>query len=92
MKEKRGEWDSSLSFLLAMVGSAVGLGNIWRFPYVAYTNGAGTFMIPYIVSILFVGLPFIFIEYGAGYKFKSGLSKILRKINKKYDILHGLFN
>ncbi len=44
-------------------------------------------MIPYVIAILFVGVPFIFVEYGAGYKFKAGLSKILRKINKKYEYI-----
>lgn len=88
MKEKKQvKWDSNLSFLLAMIGSAVGLGNIWRFPYVAYTNGGGAFLIPYIISILILGIPLLFVEYGAGYKFKAGISKIAHDINKKYEYL-----
>ncbi|RAP47776.1 MAG: sodium-dependent transporter [Methanosphaera sp. rholeuAM6] len=85
--KKRVKWDSNLSFLLAMIGSAVGLGNIWRFPYVAYTNGGGAFLIPYIISILFMGIPLLFVEYGAGFKFKSGISRITHKINPKYEYL-----
>lgn len=87
MTENSNQWNSTLGFLLAMIGSAVGLGNIWRFPYIAYTNGGGTFLIPYIIAILCVGAPFVFIEYGAGYKFKAGLSKTLRTINKKYEYI-----
>lgn len=86
-EKKQVKWNSNLSFLLAMIGSAVGLGNIWRFPYVAYTNGGGAFLVPYIISILFLGIPLLFIEYGAGYKFKSGISKIAHKINSKYEYL-----
>ena len=48
----KNEWGSNLSFLLAMIGSAVGLGNIWRYPYVLYSNGGVAFFIPYIVIIL----------------------------------------
>ena len=48
----QNEWGSNLSFILAMIGSAVGLGNIWRYPYVLYSNGGGAFYIPYIVAIL----------------------------------------
>lgn len=87
MTENSNQWNSTLGFLLAMIGSAVGLGNIWRFPYIAYTNGEGTFLIPYIIAILCVGAPFVFVEYGAGYKFKAGLSKTLRTINKKYEYI-----
>ena len=47
----KNEWGSNLSFVLAMVGSAVGLGNIWRYPYVLYSNGGGAFYIPYIVMV-----------------------------------------
>lgn len=86
-EQKHEKWNSNLSFLLAMIGSAVGLGNIWRFPYVAYTNGGGAFLIPYIMSILLLGIPLLFVEYGAGYKFKSGISKIAHKINKKYEYI-----
>ncbi len=84
---EKNQWDSTITFLLAMIGSAVGLGNIWRFPYVAYTNGGGAFIIPYIVAILCVGIPFIYVEYGAGYKFKASLSKILNQINEKYEYI-----
>ena len=62
----KNEWGSNLSFLLAMIGSAVGLGNIWRYPYVLYSNGGGAFFIPYIVAILIMGIPFLILEYGVG--------------------------
>lgn len=79
------KWESNLTFVLAMIGSAVGLGNIWRYPYVAYTNGAGAFLLPYIISIICFGIPLLFMEYGTGYKFKVGMSNIVRKINTKYE-------
>lgn len=81
------KWNSSFSFVIAMIGSAVGLGNIWRYPYVAYSNGGGAFLLPYIISIIFMGIPLLFIDYGAGFKFKAGITKIFRKINKKYEFI-----
>ena len=54
-EEHRGAFSSRKVFILAAIGSAVGLGNIWRFPYVAYENGGGAFMIPYIVALLTAG-------------------------------------
>lgn len=80
-------WNSSISFLLAMIGSAVGLGNIWRYPYVAYSNGGGAFFLPYIISIFCIGIPLLFVEYGAGFKFKAGISKVFRSINEKYEYI-----
>ena len=59
----KNEWGSNISFVLAMVGSAVGLGNIWRYSYVLYSNGGGAFYIPYIVAILLMGVPFLILEY-----------------------------
>ena len=83
----KNEWGSNLSFILAMIGSAVGLGNIWRYPYVLYSNGGGAFYIPYIVAILLMGIPFLILEYGVGYDFKSSFPKAIRKINAKWEYL-----
>ncbi|MBQ6098518.1 MAG: sodium-dependent transporter [Methanobrevibacter sp.] len=83
----KNEWGSNLSFILAMIGSAVGLGNIWRYPYVLYSNGGGAFYIPYIVAILLMGMPFLILEYGVGYNFKSSFAKAITKINSKFEYL-----
>ena len=83
----KNEWGSNLSFILAMIGSAVGLGNIWRYPYVLYSNGGGAFYIPYIVAILLMGIPFLILEYGVGYNFKSSFAKAITKINSKFEYL-----
>ena len=56
---KRETFNSRNVFILAAIGSAVGLGNIWRFPYVAYTNGGGAFVIPYLVALLTATLPLL---------------------------------
>ena len=84
---KENKWGSNLSFILAMIGSAVGLGNIWRYPYVLYYNGGGAFYIPYIVAILLMGIPFLILEYGVGYNFKSSFAKASKKINSKFEYL-----
>ena len=83
----KNEWGSNLSFILAMIGSAVGLGNIWRYPYVLYSNGGGAFYIPYIVAILLMGIPFLILEYGVGYNYKSSFAKAIRKINSKWEYI-----
>ncbi|ORX82462.1 Na+-dependent transporter SNF family [Anaeromyces robustus] len=70
-----------------MIGSAVGLGNIWRFPFVLYKNGGGAFYIPYLVALCIFGVPFLILEYAVGYNFKSSFAKGLRKINKKFEFL-----
>lgn len=85
--EDKNEWGSNLSFILAMIGSAVGLGNIWRYPYVLYSNGGGAFYIPYIVAILLMGIPFLILEYGVGYNYKSSFAKAITKINSKFEYL-----
>lgn len=85
--DKNNEWGSNLSFILAMIGSAVGLGNIWRFPYVLYKNGGGAFYIPYIFALLIFGIPFLILEYAVGYNFKASFAKSLNKINSKLQFL-----
>ena len=84
---QKNEWDSSLAFIFAMIGAAVGLGNIWRFSYVLYSNGGGSFFIPYLMAIAIMGIPFLILEYGVGFSFKESFSKIMKKINPKFEII-----
>lgn len=79
------QWGSNLSFILAMIGSAVGLGNIWRYPYVLYSNGGGAFYIPYLVAILVFAIPFIMLEYGVGYNFQSSFTKAITHLKPKFE-------
>ena len=82
---KKQEWNSNLAFMMAMIGSAVGLGNIWRFPNVLYSNGGGSFMIPYIVSLFLLGISFVLVEYAVGFKFKKSIARILFSIKEKLE-------
>jgi len=70
-----------------MIGAAVGLGNIWRFSYVLYSNGGGSFFIPYFVAIAIMGVPFLILEYGVGFSFKESFSKVMRKIKPEFEII-----
>ncbi|XP_078402281.1 sodium- and chloride-dependent neutral and basic amino acid transporter B(0+)-like [Cetorhinus maximus] len=63
---ERGSWSSKTDYLLSMIGCAVGLGNVWRFPYLAYRNGGGTFLIPYTLMLALVGIPMFFLESSFG--------------------------
>ena len=80
-----GQWDSTLTFIFAMIGVAIGLGNIWRFSYIVYSNGGGTFFIPYFFAIALMGIPFLILEYGIGFSFKKSFSEIFKSINPKFE-------
>lgn len=84
---QQGQWDSSLAFIFAMIGAAVGLGNIWRFSYVLYSNGGGSFFIPYFTAIAIMGIPFLILEYGVGFSFKESFSKIMKTIKPEFEII-----
>ncbi len=80
------KWSSNIAFVLAMIGSAVGLGNIWRYPYILYSNGGGAFYIPYLVAILVLAIPFLILEYGVGYNYQSSFTKAIIKIKPKLEL------
>ena len=73
---KRDAWGNYCEFFLSSLGLAVGIGNVWRFPYVAYENGGGSFLIPYIVMLIFVGFPAFFMEQSLGQYGKVGANKV----------------
>ncbi len=77
---KRALFSSRAAFLFAAIGSAVGLGNIWRFPYVAYENGGGAFLIPYLVALLTAGIPLLFLDFAIGHRFRGSAPKAFRRI------------
>ncbi|XP_043238326.1 sodium-dependent nutrient amino acid transporter 1-like [Amphibalanus amphitrite] len=64
--QERDQWSSPIEFLLSCVAMSVGLGNVWRFPFTAYENGGGAFLIPYLVVLLFIGKPLYFMELAMG--------------------------
>ncbi|WP_102505306.1 sodium-dependent transporter [Salinivibrio kushneri] len=84
---KREQWGSRAGFILAAVGSAVGLGNIWRFPYMAYENGGGAFFIPYLFAMLTAGIPFMIMEFGLGKKLRGSSPVVFSKLNSKFEWL-----
>jgi NSS family neurotransmitter:Na+ symporter len=84
---QRSKWGTNLGFLLAAIGSAVGLGNIWRFPYVAYENGGGAFLIPYFVALFTAGIPILMLEFALGHHREASAPMAFRHIDPKWEWL-----
>lgn len=82
-KSERGQWGSRLTFILAAVGSAVGLGNAWRFPGLAAKHGGGTFLMIYLLMMLILGIPLLMMEIAIGRRTKSGAICSMGSISKK---------
>ena len=81
--EKRTQWASGIGFLLATAGSAVGLGNLWKFPYLMGNNGGFIFLIAYIAFVLVLGLPVMITEMSIGRHTQSNPIGAYKKIHKK---------
>ena len=84
---KRTRWDSRTAFVLAAIGSAIGLGNIWRFPYICYKYGGGAFLIPYFVALLTAGIPLLILEFAIGHRMEGSAPLSFAKISKKTEWL-----
>ncbi|CAC5412920.1 SLC6A15S [Mytilus coruscus] len=69
---ERESWDNKVQYLLAVVGFAVGLGNVWRFPYLAQKNGGGAFLIPYVIMLAIEGIPLFYLELAVGQRLRKG--------------------
>ncbi|CAF0862783.1 unnamed protein product [Adineta ricciae] len=65
-EEQREEWDRPIEFILSLIGCSVGLGNVWRYPYIAFKNGGGAFLIPYFCVYFLIGTPLYFLELSLG--------------------------
>ncbi|KAF5299704.1 hypothetical protein FQA39_LY11499 [Lamprigera yunnana] len=76
----RETWNKKVEFLLAVIGFAVDLGNVWRFPYICYQNGGGAFLIPYTIMLIFGGLPLFYMELALGQFHRSGCLTIWKRI------------
>ncbi len=81
----RQKFNSKMGFILSAVGSAVGLGNIWRFPYVLYENGGGSFLIPYFIAIFTAAIPLLILEYTLGNKFRGSAPLAFARNNPKFE-------
>ncbi|WP_078379102.1 sodium-dependent transporter [Sutcliffiella halmapala] len=85
--ENRPQWGTRAGFILAACGSAIGLGNIWRFPAVAYENGGGAFFLPYLFALLTAGIPLLILEFTLGHKYRGSAPLTYARLSKKYEWL-----
>ncbi|MEM4689507.1 MAG: sodium-dependent transporter [Archaeoglobaceae archaeon] len=81
----RESWASRAGFVLAAIGSAIGLGNIWRFSYLAHANGGGAFLIPYFIALFVTGISLLMVEFALGHKFKASAPMAMRQIGRKFE-------
>jgi neurotransmitter:Na+ symporter, NSS family len=82
--ESREQWGSHLGFIFAAIGSAVGIGNIWRFPYIVGTNGGGAFLFTYLIVIFSFGLAFMLLELAVGRHYKTSVLSSFASIRKRF--------
>ncbi|PNV59894.1 sodium-dependent transporter [Clostridium sp. chh4-2] len=89
-KQKRSQWASNLGFILAAAGSAVGLGNIWKFPGKVAANGGGAFLICYILIVAFIGFPVMLAELSIGRSTQKNVIGAFRQLNRHWSFAGGI--
>lgn len=82
---ERGQWSNKLEFVLSVAGEIIGLGNVWRFPYLCYKNGGGAFFIPYLIFLFSCGIPVFFLEVALGQYTSQGGITCWRKISPLFE-------
>ena len=82
--ESREQWGSNAGFIVACIGSAIGLGNIWRFPYIVGENGGGAFLVPYVVITVFFGIAFMVLEFAVGRSYRVSVISSIMQIREKF--------
>jgi NSS family neurotransmitter:Na+ symporter len=82
LEEQRENWGSRAGFILAAIGSAVGLGNLWGFPYKLYSYGGGAFLIPYIAAMLIIGVPILILEFSLGHMTQRAAPEAFRRTGR----------
>jgi len=87
MKETRENWGSRAGFILAAVGSAVGLGNVWRFPHECYSNGGSAFLVPYIVAMVVIGIPLLIMEFSLGHLTQQSAPGAFKKVGSRWEFV-----
>ncbi|MCD4824452.1 MAG: sodium-dependent transporter [Phycisphaerae bacterium] len=83
-EEQRENWGSRAGFVLAAIGSAVGLGNLWGFPYKLYSTGGGAFLIPYVIAMLLIGIPLLIAEFSLGHLSQRATPDAFGRANRKF--------
>jgi len=81
----RPQWGTRMGFILAAIGSAVGLGNIWRFSYLCYKNGGGAFLVPYVIALFIIGIPLMILELGIGHRMRGSAPLSLAKVDRRWE-------
>ena len=81
----REHWTSRKAFILAAIGSAIGLGNLWRFPFKCYENGGGAFLIAYLVALITAGIPLLILELSLGHRYKLAAPLTFARIKQKFE-------
>ncbi|MEG9195206.1 MAG: sodium-dependent transporter [Candidatus Methanoglobus sp.] len=81
----RESWATRVGFVLAAIGSAIGLGNIWRFSYLAHANGGGAFLIPYFIALFVTGISLLMVEFALGHKYRASAPLAMRQIGRKFE-------